>query len=145
MIPDPVPYLDILAMAEGFVLLTSTSLPTLGPLFRAVRGQLSSAYGSGQGTSDQLHSSSKGNSRGASSGKWDKLRGHRLEDPESVTGTRENLDDIPLVERTKTKASHRQPPSIHKNVEISISSEASEQEHHHHHHHHHHQQTGNGG
>ncbi|EMR61661.1 putative integral membrane protein [Eutypa lata UCREL1] len=124
----PVPYLDILGLAEGFVLLTAASLPTLGPIYRTARGKLSTAYGSQKDSANQLQSGSNNLSRSTNNSKWDKLRGHRLEDPAPSTGTRPSLDDIPLVERGEANHRRDQSNDIHKTVEISISSEALEQE-----------------
>lgn len=126
--PDPVPYLEILGLAEGFVLLIAASLPTLGPIFRAARSKIRTTYGSHKDPANQLHSSGKSLSRGTYNSEWDRLRGHRLEDPAPSTRTRPSLDDIPLVERGD--ASHRQYQrnNIHKTVEISVSSETLEQE-----------------
>ncbi|KAK4193744.1 hypothetical protein QBC35DRAFT_510976 [Podospora australis] len=45
----PVPYLDILGVAEGCILLVCASLPALGPLFRAAKAKMTS-YGGSRGT-----------------------------------------------------------------------------------------------
>lgn len=43
MTADPVPYLDILGMAEGFILLICASIPILAPLFRIAQDRFEKA------------------------------------------------------------------------------------------------------
>ncbi|KAF4461219.1 integral membrane [Fusarium albosuccineum] len=95
----PVPFLDILGLSEGCILVVCASLPTLGPLFRLARGKLST-INSSHGPSQRV-ASNQGN-HSESSGRWDKLRGHRLDDVENrSTGMGSSVDDIPLVSGPK--------------------------------------------
>ncbi|KAJ2900960.1 hypothetical protein MKZ38_002195 [Zalerion maritima] len=106
----PVPYLDILGMAEGNILIICASLPTLGPIFRAFKrkfrdtvnsqGSNSHPLGSGpttQGTHSRTQStSSKSNWSGFRPQK--KISEEDLEDG-STTGIMRPSSDIPLVEQ----------------------------------------------
>ncbi|KAH7377984.1 hypothetical protein BKA64DRAFT_698396 [Cadophora sp. MPI-SDFR-AT-0126] len=100
----PVPYLDILGVAEGAILLICASLPALGPLFRHARQSLSSRGGNSTTHAHQRGSRSHerdGNERNAS---WAKFKGHKLEDPERAsasTSHNESVDAVPLVEASK--------------------------------------------
>ncbi|RYP12771.1 hypothetical protein DL765_007149 [Monosporascus sp. GIB2] len=123
----PVPYLDILGMAEGFVLVTAASLPTLGPVFRVAKGKLTSVHSSRSGSRSQLDAGSKDHSRAMSRNNWDNFKGHRLEDPASSIGTRPSLDDIPLVTTSRVGRNQNESDGIQKAVEISKSSEMLEQ------------------
>ena len=118
---DPVPYLDILGMSEGCILLVCASLPALGPLIHAARGKLSDSYGSGQGSRNQLDDSSHSRSRGMDS-KWDNFKGHKLDDPEHSSGARASIDAIPLVSASKSNQLSRN--HIHRTVEVSVSTES---------------------
>ncbi|RYP29173.1 hypothetical protein DL767_006866 [Monosporascus sp. MG133] len=122
----PVPYLDILGMAEGFVLVTAASLPTLGPVFRVAKGKFTSAHRSRSVSHSQLDAGSKDHSRAMSSNNWDNFKGHRLEDPASSIGTRPSLDDIPLVTTSRAGRNQNERKDIQKTMEESISSETLE-------------------
>ncbi|RYP77040.1 hypothetical protein DL771_001330 [Monosporascus sp. 5C6A] len=122
----PVPYLDILGMAEGFVLVTAACLPTLGPVFRAAKGKLTSAYSSSSASRNQLDEGSKDHSRAMSGNNWDNFKGHRLDDPASSIGTRPSLDDIPLVTTSRVGRNQDERKDIQKAVDISVSSETLE-------------------
>ncbi|KAJ9143499.1 Integral membrane protein [Pleurostoma richardsiae] len=120
----PVPYLDILGVSEGFVLLVCASLPALGPLFRAAKGKVTSATRTAQGSHNQLDSGevrSHGGSRN-----WDSFKGHKLEDAEhsSTLNLRPSFDAIPLVTTSKGKDYNK--TGIHKTMEVSVSSESFE-------------------
>ncbi|CAG7563106.1 unnamed protein product [Fusarium equiseti] len=107
----PVPFLDILGLGEGCILLICASLPTLGPLFRLVKGKIATAN-----ASRITDSSKKGTNSGRSSGRWDKLRGQQGDDVEhgsSRIGS--SVDDIPLVVGLKHAT------GIHKTVEFGVS------------------------
>jgi hypothetical protein len=98
---DPVPYLDILGVAEGSILLICASLPTLGPLFRLARGKLTSTDGS-RSTPSQQEPNFDGRSGGVGNGSWANFKGHKLEDAEQgSTGMHSSVDDIPLVSTSK--------------------------------------------
>ncbi|RYP09038.1 hypothetical protein DL764_001534 [Monosporascus ibericus] len=122
----PVPYLDILGMGEGFVLVTAASLPTLGPVFRAAKGKLTSVRSSRSASRSQLDAGSKDHSRAMGSNNWDNFKGHRLEDPASSIGTRPSLDDIPLVATSRAGGDQNERKDIQKTVEESISPETLE-------------------
>ncbi|RYP85466.1 hypothetical protein DL770_005024 [Monosporascus sp. CRB-9-2] len=123
---DPVPYLDILGMAEGFVLVTAASLPTLGPVFRAAKEKLTSARSGRSASRSQLDAGSQDHSRAMSSNNWDNFKGHRLEDPASSIGTRPSLDDIPLVTTSRVGRNQNERKDTQKTVKESISSETLE-------------------
>ena len=108
---DPVPFLDILGLGEGCILLICASLPTLGPLFRLVKGKIATAN-----ASRITDNSKKGTSSGQSNGRWDKLQGQQGDDVEhgsSRIGS--SVDDIPLVVGLKHAT------GIHKTVEFGVS------------------------
>lgn len=93
---DPVPYLDILGVAEGAILLICASLPALGPLFRHARESLSS-----KGDSKNIQPSAKSHERAghAAHASWGTLKGHKLEDPVRASTIQQgSSDDILLVE-----------------------------------------------
>ncbi|CEF77524.1 hypothetical protein SNK03_005388 [Fusarium graminearum] len=111
----PVPFLDILGLGEGCILLICASLPTLGPLFRFAKGKIATANAS-RITDD----SKKDSHSGQSSGRWDKLGGRQGDDMEhgsSRIGS--SVDDIPLV----VGLNHATDNStrIHKTVEFGVS------------------------
>ncbi|KAK4125665.1 hypothetical protein N657DRAFT_642403 [Parathielavia appendiculata] len=116
----PVPYLDILGVAEGCILMVCASLPTLGPLYRAARGNLTT----GAGDSAQLSANQFGNSNGGTRN-WDSVKGHKLEsDAEGESlHLRPSFDAIPLVTTAKTTG-HVEEMGIRKTMEVSLSSEA---------------------
>ncbi|KAH8178136.1 hypothetical protein LIA77_03218 [Sarocladium implicatum] len=108
----PVPYLDILGVAEGCILIICASLPTLGPLFRATRTKLNSSMG-------QSNKSATGNSAPGEQN-WSNLRGHKLEnDMEGSSQMHSSIDDIPLVSPSNKE---QNKAAIHKTTEISVSS-----------------------
>ena len=47
----PIPFLNMLGLAEGSILIVCASIPTLGPLYRKARGKFTDRYGSGSGDS----------------------------------------------------------------------------------------------
>lgn len=105
------PYLDILGVAEGCILIICASLPTLGPLFRATRTRLNSSLG-------QSNKGTGGNSAPGEQN-WSNLRGHKLENEmEGSSQLRSSVDDIPLVLTTKKP---QESTAIHKTTEFSVS------------------------
>ncbi|KAG6000379.1 hypothetical protein E4U21_005542 [Claviceps maximensis] len=89
----PVPYLDILGVAEGAILLICASLPTLGPLIRLVRDRVRRSP-----MSRKIPGSSAGTS-GTGDGQWSRYKGQKLDDGEHACskGSQSSVDDIPLV------------------------------------------------
>ncbi|KAI1416676.1 hypothetical protein F5Y13DRAFT_205513 [Hypoxylon sp. FL1857] len=119
----PVPYLDILGMSEGYILMICSSLPALGPLFRAAKGRLTShdisTHKSNANVGSSLHSLHKsfGNSKGQRL--TDEMEG-------SIGGNSSSVDDIPLVTSPMSlmRTSSTTPESgIQKTMDISITSE----------------------
>ncbi|KAK4240555.1 hypothetical protein C8A03DRAFT_41971 [Achaetomium macrosporum] len=109
----PVPYLDILGVAEGCILMVCASLPTLGPLYCAARGKLTDGS---QSTSQRTGTAQN----------WDSVRGHKLDsDAEaSSLNLRPSFDAIPLVSTAKTHGvADPEGMGIHKTMEVSVSSE----------------------
>ncbi|KAB5585701.1 hypothetical protein GE09DRAFT_34086 [Coniochaeta sp. 2T2.1] len=120
----PVPYLDILGVAEGFVLMVCSSLPTLGPLFRAVKGRVGSSNRTGQESHNHLETGGAAHGQ-PSSRNWDKFKGHKLGDGEhSTLDLRPSFDAIPLVTTGKTNDGFAEAgvPGIYKTMEVSVSS-----------------------
>ncbi|OTB09661.1 hypothetical protein M426DRAFT_18291 [Hypoxylon sp. CI-4A] len=112
----PVPYLDILGMSEGYILIICSSLPTLGPLFRAAKGKLTSrdtsTNKSGQNVGSSLHSLHTSYTP----------KEQRLTDEIERSiggGNSSSVDDIPLV----SKSSIVTDSGIQKTVDFSISTE----------------------
>ncbi|KAK3997892.1 hypothetical protein QBC44DRAFT_392196 [Cladorrhinum sp. PSN332] len=116
----PVPYLDILGVAEGTILMVCASLPALGPLFRIAHTKVTSYS----------------NSRGATelSGKHDEqaivsqnFRGQKLDsdvEGQSSLHLRPSFDAIPLVTSGKTfNKADLEGVGIHKTMEVCVSSE----------------------
>ncbi|KAF7561194.1 hypothetical protein G7046_g2952 [Stylonectria norvegica] len=115
----PVPYLDILGLAEGCILIVCASLPTLGPLFRLARGKLTT-LNSSRGRSEQPGTSNQG-IPSENSDRWANLRGHKLDDPEhGSTGMGSSVDDIPLV--SSSRDAQRPSNDIYKTVEVTVDS-----------------------
>ncbi|KAK4107681.1 hypothetical protein N656DRAFT_840245 [Canariomyces notabilis] len=132
----PVPYLDILGVAEGCILMVCASLPTLGPLYRAIRGQVTDGS---RGTEQMMTGSGQyGNGQGASHGgsrNWDKVRGHKLDSDVEASSLhlRPSFDAIPLVStgNTSSRGGGAEPDGmggIHKTMEVSVSSETLKEE-----------------
>ncbi|KFY18804.1 hypothetical protein V493_08334 [Pseudogymnoascus sp. VKM F-4281 (FW-2241)] len=97
----PVPYLDILGVAEGSILLICASIPTLGPLFHLARGTLTSRGGS-RSMPDQSGDNSQGRSGRIRNGSWGKVQGENLDYAErGSNGMTSSVDDIPLVSSSK--------------------------------------------
>ncbi|KAI1387335.1 uncharacterized protein F4822DRAFT_430091 [Hypoxylon trugodes] len=124
----PVPYLDILGMSEGYILIICSSLPALGPLFRAAKGKL---------TSRDISASKSGANAGLSEQSLHKSfaasKDQRLTDEIERSiggGTSSSVDDIPLVTSPMPISSSAMDTSIQKTVDISITSEAIEPESH---------------
>jgi hypothetical protein len=116
---DPVAYLDILGMAEGFILLVCASLPTLGPLVRTIRGKTIGSKGTGSGSHPQQKDTRDTPVRRNS---WQKNR--LTDDADSTHQENEQLsvDEIPLVTTQKTQRDNA--AGIHKDTEIAVWSEA---------------------
>ncbi|CZR66177.1 related to integral membrane protein PTH11, partial [Phialocephala subalpina] len=100
-----VPYLNILGVSEGVILLICSSLPTLGALFRLARGKLTSTGGS-RNVPNQSAASNQGRSGGMGNSSRANYQGHKLEDPENgstrTAGVQSSVDDVPLVSTSKT-------------------------------------------
>ncbi|KAL6864534.1 hypothetical protein J3F83DRAFT_140838 [Trichoderma novae-zelandiae] len=112
-----VPYLDIFGVAEGALLIIGASLPTLGPLFRLVKGKVSS-YAS-QATSGRSGDRSQNNPSTLTSSTWRHKRGggnntnsnaEYDEEGNSTIGMHSSVDDIPLVATAKPVARLREDP-----------------------------------
>jgi hypothetical protein len=113
---DPVPLLDILGLGEGCILVVCSSLPTLGPLYRLARGKVRTLSGS-RSTSQGKRSSATRRGLSSTSGRWDKLQGHRLDDEERTSShAGESVDDIPLV--------YHGADQIHKTLEFKVTTNA---------------------
>ncbi|KAI0382240.1 hypothetical protein F5Y04DRAFT_51373 [Hypomontagnella monticulosa] len=124
----PVPYLDVLGMAEGYILIICSSLPTLGPLFRAAKGKITSrgtgTNRSGANVGSSLHSLHK-------SFPHTKERRHTDDIEGSVDGgNASSIDDIPLVSSALPSPSAAPNTGIQKTVDISLTSERIEPESH---------------
>ncbi|KAI6082975.1 hypothetical protein F4821DRAFT_245913 [Hypoxylon rubiginosum] len=123
----PVPYLDILGMSEGYILMICSSLPTLGPLFRAAKGKL---------TSREISTNKSGARVGGSSlhslhQSYGHSKEQRLTDElerSTSGGNSSSVDDIPLVSTSHAMSSSSADTRIHKTVAISVTSEAMEPE-----------------
>ena len=115
---DPVPLLDILGLGEGCILVICASLPTLGPLFRLVRGKVRTFSGTGSGSGSRNTDEGRGSSaahRGLSSTsrRWDNFREHRLNDEQRTSShAGESIEDIPLV--------HHGADQIQKTLEFEV-------------------------
>ncbi|KAI1473212.1 uncharacterized protein F4812DRAFT_455027 [Daldinia caldariorum] len=111
-----VPYLDILGMAEGYILIICSSLPTLGPLFRKMKGKITSrgtsGIKSGANVGSSLHSLNKSFGRSKDQRSTDEME-------RSIGGNSSSVDEIPLV------TSPLPPPSgsITKTVNIMMTTE----------------------
>ncbi|KAK5997732.1 hypothetical protein PT974_00089 [Cladobotryum mycophilum] len=107
----PVPYLNILGIAEAAILLICASLPTLGPLFRLAKGKITSiASRNSKNHSGVIDSQGRRAGTIVTIGQWS-TRHHKLKDPENISTTGvHSVDDIPLV-TTSTRVSHYQEQS----------------------------------
>lgn len=97
---DPVPYLDILGVAEGAILIICASLPTLGPLFRQARDR----YGNSSGSRGIANSSPAGHviPDNEVDGNWPEFKGNRFENAEQGKASlASSTDDIALVSFSK--------------------------------------------
>lgn len=110
---DPVAYLDILGMAEGFILLVCASLPSLGPFVRMIRGKVYSTNGSNS-RSEGHNLSSSGQSRG-----WMSSNHSKSGNLEQPTPKRSSVDEIPLV----TPPQDHSSKDIHWEMKVSVWSE----------------------
>ncbi|KAI0899110.1 hypothetical protein F4806DRAFT_456737 [Annulohypoxylon nitens] len=117
----PVPYLDILGMSEGYILIICSSLPTLGPLLRAAKIKLTShdlgTNKSGVRIDSSLHSlhQSFPNQKG---------QRHTNDIERSITGGKSSIDAIPLVSSPMPAATYSVKDfGIQKTVEVSMTSE----------------------
>ncbi|KAI8965113.1 hypothetical protein F5Y11DRAFT_355182 [Daldinia sp. FL1419] len=113
----PVPYLDILGMSEGYILIICSSLPTLGPLFRAAKVKITSrgtsTNKSGAQLGSSLHSLHKSYIRSKDRRSLDEIE-------RSIGESSSSTDEIPLV----TSPMPLLPPSaIQKTVDISMTTE----------------------
>ncbi|KAI1141669.1 hypothetical protein F5Y05DRAFT_373383 [Hypoxylon sp. FL0543] len=120
----PVPYLDILGMLEGYILIICSSLPTLGPLLRAAKGKLTSCdtgtHRSNANVGSSLHSLHKSFANS-------KEQRFTYEMERSIgEGNSSSVDDIPLVTSPMAlarSASTTPETGIQKTVDISMTSE----------------------
>ncbi|KAL8382626.1 hypothetical protein RB595_006418 [Gaeumannomyces hyphopodioides] len=88
----PLPFLNMLGLAEGSILIICASVPTLGPLYRKARGKFTDRYGSGSGdsqverkeTMSSAVSSVAGGraAEGHSNKNWSAFNELKLDDPE---------------------------------------------------------------
>ncbi|KAL8298346.1 hypothetical protein RB597_006810 [Gaeumannomyces tritici] len=88
----PLPFLNMLGLAEGSILIICASAPTLGPLYRKARGKFTDRYGSGSGDSQverkkpisSVFSSVAGDgaAEGHSNKDWSPFNELKLDDPE---------------------------------------------------------------
>ncbi|KAI1776994.1 hypothetical protein F4818DRAFT_439355 [Hypoxylon cercidicola] len=119
----PVPYLDILGMSEGYILMICSSLPTLGPLFRAAKGKLTSrdhtTNKSGANVGTSFHSLHKSFAHSKEQRLTDEVE-------RSIGGNSSSVDDIPLVSNSSMMSSSATDTRIHKTVNISVTTEAIE-------------------
>ncbi|KFY75298.1 hypothetical protein V499_04759 [Pseudogymnoascus sp. VKM F-103] len=98
----PVPYLDILGVAEGSILFICASIPTLGPLFHFARGTLTSGGDSRSMPNQSGDNSQGGRPGGIGNGSWGKVKGDILGYAERGSiGMTSSVDDIPLVPSSK--------------------------------------------
>ncbi|KAG5919483.1 hypothetical protein E4U42_006500 [Claviceps africana] len=88
----PVPYLDILGVSEGAVLLICASLPTLGPMIRLFRDRLTTKQSSRKPCSS-------GGTSTTGCEQWSGYKGQKLDDGEHtcIQDVHASVDDIPLV------------------------------------------------
>ncbi|KAJ4355065.1 hypothetical protein N0V95_003283, partial [Ascochyta clinopodiicola] len=109
-----------LGLREGCILVVCSSLPTLGPLFRLARVKVRTLSGGGNGnrtTSQERRSSATHRVVSSTSGRWDKLQGHHLDDEERTSShTGESIDDIPLI--------YHGSDQIHKTLEFKVTTSA---------------------
>ncbi|TFA97536.1 hypothetical protein CCMA1212_010716 [Trichoderma ghanense] len=131
-----VPYLDIFGVAEGALLIIGASLPTLGPLFRLLKGKVSSYASSSNNNTTSGRSGDRSQNHNnistLTSGTWrhkrsgtnnnnnnNNINHHKhnadYEDDEegvSTTGlhSQSSIDDIPLVATAKPVARLREDP-----------------------------------
>ncbi|KAK4170687.1 hypothetical protein QBC36DRAFT_391507 [Triangularia setosa] len=122
----PVPYLDILGVAEGCILMVCASLPTLGPLYRSTKTKIT-MYGDSRGTR-QITSSSGNNhfeSNHSQSAGASGFKGGRKFDSDAE-GQQPSFDAIPLVSSDKTTrpfdGNDLEVGAIHRTMEVSVSS-----------------------
>lgn len=113
---DPVPFLDILGVAEGSILIICASLPTLGPLIRTTKGKISSLQSGADGSHAPI---SGAGSQG--SGTWATIKGHKLGVGDPRRSGPSSTDDIPLM-HTATLSAGRQN-KIQKKMEFTVTSE----------------------
>ncbi|OTA06218.1 hypothetical protein A9Z42_0069460 [Trichoderma parareesei] len=135
-----VPYLDIFGVAEGALLIIGASLPTLGPLFRLLKGKVTSYASSHSASGRRSGDRSQNNPSSLTSSSWRPKRSgtnninnnnnynnssssskHQFssncvdyEDEEGVSTTglhsHSSIDDIPLVATAKPVARLREDP-----------------------------------
>ncbi|KAI1396773.1 hypothetical protein F4819DRAFT_117511 [Hypoxylon fuscum] len=115
----PVPYLDILGMSEGYILIICSSLPTLGPLFRATKRKLTSRdmnTNTGANAGSSLHSLHKSYARSKEQKHTDGVG------RSSDGGNSSSVDDIALITAPSPLGRDMR---IQKTVDISMTSEAA--------------------
>ncbi|KAI1076011.1 hypothetical protein F5B20DRAFT_573120 [Whalleya microplaca] len=114
----PLPYLDILGMSEGFILIICSSLPTLGPLFRAAKGRLTSQSSTNKSSGNNhssVHSLRKS---------FGNAKPRRLTDEIERTASPENLsstDDIPLFKSPTSPTFGSPSNGINKTVALLLT------------------------
>ncbi|KAI0846446.1 hypothetical protein F5Y00DRAFT_264640 [Daldinia vernicosa] len=111
-----VPYLDILGMSEGYILIICSSLPTLGPLFRAAKVKITSRVtgtnNSGANVGSSLHSLHKSFGHSKNQRSTDEME-------RSIEGYSSSVDEIPLGTSSMPLSSN----TIQKTVDISLTTE----------------------
>lgn len=109
----PGPYLDMLGLAEGFVLMVCASVPALGPLVAVARGTVSDAYGSMRGTRKQVGDGSKRSNGGhESSDPWNSFKGNRSDDMILETTQEETRDGLDAASSVPGTSSVRKTVGI---------------------------------
>ncbi|KAL7622457.1 hypothetical protein AAE478_007962 [Parahypoxylon ruwenzoriense] len=119
-----VPYLVILGISEGYILMICSSLPTLGPIFRAARGKLTSHH-----ASTNKSSANVGSSVHSLHKSFRHSKGQRISDEieRSIDGGNlSSVEDIPLVTSPRSPPSRTTDTGIQKTVNISMTSEVAE-------------------
>ncbi|KAK4194885.1 hypothetical protein QBC40DRAFT_318126 [Triangularia verruculosa] len=128
----PVPYLDILGVAEGCILMVCASLPTLGPLYRYAKTKITT-YGDSRGTR-QITSSSGNNHFESHHSQSTAARGFKggrkfdsdAEGQEPSLHLRPSFDAIPLVSSDKNThpfdRNDLEVGGIQRTMEVSVSS-----------------------
>lgn len=120
---DPVPYLDILGIAEGCILLVCASMPTLGPLVRFTKRKFGGTLDASRERSYNMGESAQ-NTSGSGRGGWTDLKGSELGDPEhGSSGMHSSVDDIPLVQSTSMRDPGQRSNDVHKTAQFSAAED----------------------